>query len=227
MYKIGINIDPNLKEILEELMDVEFYKIEEYDNDDLYELDLVLIDLHFENTDERIKELKSKDIPIIILVLNKDDLRRGRFLFKENLIYDCIFKNDYFEIEKIIEEVIEKPRKVYEIIINDPFYKAIVDSREIIYINYCRLSRKTEIIDMNGKVYTIKKSFSEVEESLSSISFLFRLDRGTIINKSLVKELDYKREMITFIGGKKLSMSRSKLKYLEENINLFKNRIEL
>lgn len=227
MYKIGINIDPNLKEILEELMDVEFYKIDEFDSDDLYELDIVLIDLHFEKTDDRIKKLKSHDIPTIILVLNKDDLRRGRFLFKENLIYDCIFKNDYFEIERVIEEVIDRPRKVYEIIINDPFYKAIVDSREIIYINYCRLSRKTEIIDMNGKIYTIKKSFSEVEESLSSISFLFRLDRGTIINKNLVKELDYKREMITFIGEKKLSMSRSKLKYLEENINLFKNRIEL
>lgn len=227
MYKIGVNIDSNLKEILEELIDVEFFSIDECDERKILELDLVIFDLFLEKKNERIKRLKAEGLPVIVLVIKQEEFRRGRFLFKENSIYDCILKNDYFEIERVILEALEKPKRTYEIIINDPFYKAIVDSRDIEYLIYCRLSRKTEVIDKYGKVYTIKRSFSEVEECLSSIDFLFRLDRGTIVNKKLIKELDYKRECITFNSGKKLSMSRSKLKYLEENIDLFKNRIEL
>lgn len=227
MYKIGINIDSNLKEILEELMDIECYKINECNEDELKNLDIFLIDIQREKDDERIEKFKINAFITIALISKEIDLKRVRKLFKNKIVYDCIYKNDYFEIENIINEIMEKPKKRYELILNDPFYKAIVDSRDIIYINYCRISRKTEIVDKIGKIYTIKKSFSDVEESLNSLEFLFRLDRGTIINKNLVKELDYKGEIITFNGGKKLSISRSKLKILEENINLFKNRIEL
>ncbi|MGL4509665.1 LytTR family transcriptional regulator DNA-binding domain-containing protein, partial [Cetobacterium sp.] len=105
--------------------------------------------------------------------------------------------------------------------------KAIIKIEDIIYMNYCRLSRKTEITTKDGKIYYSKRGFAEVEQKLKGFSFFIKVDRGTLINRNLLKEIDYKGEKITFLGNKNLFVSRSKLKILEENLDLFGNRIEL
>ncbi|MGL5279531.1 MAG: LytTR family transcriptional regulator DNA-binding domain-containing protein [Cetobacterium sp.] len=230
MKKIGINIDLNLQEILRELLEVEFYSVESVITYEIEEIDAVILDLKNEIDESKIHFFSRKNIPIVLLCSRDDDYRRIKGYFKRREIYDCIYRDNYFEIEKSLDELFNKKtvfQDVKEIIINDNFYKAIIKIEDIIYLNYCRLSRKTEITTKDGKVYYSKRGFSEVEQKLRSFNCFIKVDRGTLINKDLLKEIDYKGEKITFFGEKNLFVSRSKLKILEENLDLFGNRIEL
>ena len=230
MKKIGVNIDLNLQEILRELLDFEFYSIESIIDYEIEGIDAVILDLKNEVNDSKIHLFSRKNIPVMLLCSREDDFRRIKEYFKKREIYDCIYRDDYFEIEKSLDELFNK-KVIYqdakEIIINDNFYKAIIKIENIIYMNYCRLSRKTEITTKDGRIYYSKKGFAEVEQKLKSFNCFIKVDRGTLINKDLLKEIDYKGEKITFLGEKKLFVSRSKLKILEENLDLFGNRIEL
>lgn len=230
MKKIGINIDLNLQEILGELLEVEFYSVESIIDYEIEGIDAIIIDLKYEKDDNKIHYFSGKKIPIMLLCSRDDDFRRIKSYFKRRDIYDCVYRDDYFEIEKSLDELFNKKiicEDVKEIIINDNFYKAIIKIEDIIYLNYCRLSRKTEITTKEGRIYYSKRGFSEVEQKLKSFNCFIKVDRGTLINKNLLKEIDYKGERITFLGEKKLFISRSKLKILEENLDLFGNRIEL
>lgn len=230
MKKIGINIDLNLQEILSELLDVEFYSAESLIKYDIENVDAVILDLKYEIDDDKIHFFSRNNIPVVLLCSRDDDYRKIKGYFKRREIYDCVYRDDYFEIEKSLDELFNKKivsQNVKEIIINDNFYKAIIKIEDIIYINYCRLSRKTEITTKDGRIYYSKRGFSEVEQKLRSFNCFVKVDRGTLINKNLLKEIDYKGEKITFLGGKNLFVSRSKLKILEENLDLFGNRIEL
>ena len=230
MKKIGVNIDLNLQEILRELLDFEFYSIESIIDYEIEGIDAVILDLKNEVNDSKIHLFSRKNIPVMLLCSREDDFRRIKEYFKKREIYDCIYRDDYFEIEKSLDELFNK-KVIYqdakEIIINDNLYKAIIKIENIIYMNYCRLSRKTEITTKDGRIYYSKKGFAEVEQKLKSFNCFIKVDRGTLINKDLLKEIDYKGEKITFLGEKKLFVSRSKLKILEENLDLFGNRIEL
>lgn len=230
MKKIGINIDLNLQEILGELLEVEFYSVESIIDYEIEGIDAIILDLKHEKDDNKIHYFSRKKIPIMLLCSRDDDFRRIKSYFKRRDIYDCVYRDDYFEIEKSLDELFNKKiicEDVKEIIINDNFYKAIIKIEDIIYLNYCRLSRKTEITTKEGRIYYSKRGFSEVEQKLKSFNCFIKVDRGTLINKNLLKEIDYKGERITFLGEKKLFVSRSKLKILEENLDLFGNRIEL
>ncbi|MGL4804400.1 MAG: LytTR family transcriptional regulator DNA-binding domain-containing protein [Cetobacterium sp.] len=230
MKKIGINIDLNLQEILRELLEIEFYSIESIIDYGIEKIDAVILDLKYEKDDSKIHFFSRKNIPVVLLCSRDDDLKRIKEYFKKREIYDCVYRDDYFEIEKSLDEIFNEKiifQNVEEIIINDNFYKAIIKIEDIIYINYCRLSRKTEITTKDGKIFYSKRGFSEVEQKLKAFSCFIKVDRGTLINKNLLKEIDYKGERLTFIGEKKLFVSRSKLKILEENLDLFGNRIEL
>lgn len=230
MKKIGVNIDLNLQEILRELLDFEFYSIESIIDYEIEGIDAVILDLKNEVNDSKIHLFSRKNIPVMLLCSREDDFRRIKEYFKKREIYDCIYRDDYFEIEKSLDELFNKKviyQEAKEIIINDNFYKAIIKIENIIYMNYCRLSRKTEITTKDGRIYYSKKGFAEVEQKLKSFNCFIKVDRGTLINKDLLKEIDYKGEKITFLGEKKLFVSRSKLKILEENLDLFGNRIEL
>ncbi|MDX8335875.1 LytTR family transcriptional regulator DNA-binding domain-containing protein [Candidatus Cetobacterium colombiensis] len=230
MKKIGINIDLNLKEILRELLNAEFYPVESIVKYEIEGIDAVILDLKYEKDDDKLHYFSRKNIPVVLLCSREDDFRRITKLFKRKEIYDCIYRDEYFEIEKSLDELFDKkenPKNTSEIVINDTFYKAIVKVDEIIYLDYCRISRRTEITTKCGKVYSLKKGFAEVEYKLKVLDCFIKVDRGTLINKRLLKEIDYKNEKITFKGEKTLSVSRAKLKILEENLDLFRNRIEL
>ena len=230
MKKIGINIDLNLQEILRELLEIEFYSIESIIDYGIEKIDAVILDLKYEKDDSKIHFFSRKNIPVVLLCSRDDDLKRIKEYFKKREIYDCVYRDDYFEIEKSLDELFSKSivfQDTREIIINDNFYKAIIKIEDIIYLNYCRLSRKTEITTKDGRIYYSNRCFSEVEQKLRSFNCFVKVDRGTLINKNLLKEIDYKGEKITFLGEKNLFVSRSKLKILEENLDLFGNRIEL
>jgi hypothetical protein len=230
LKKIGINIDLNLKEILRELLNAEFYPVESIVKYEIEGIDAVILDLKYEKDDDKLHYFSRKNIPVVLLCSREDDFRRITKLFKRKEIYDCIYRDEYFEIEKSLDELFDKkesPKNTSEIVINDTFYKAIVKVDEIIYLDYCRISRRTEITTKCGKVYSLKKGFAEVEYKLKVLDCFIKVDRGTLINKRLLKEIDYKNEKITFKGEKTLSVSRAKLKILEENLDLFRNRIEL
>lgn len=234
MKRIGVKIDPSLKEILSELItEVKLYNIND-DEIELFDLDVVILDLKY-GIDKDIKYFNNKNVPIILLCSRITSFKEIKEYFKRKEIYDCIYRDEYFEIEKCLDEISLKKNEIKkieikmlkEIVINNNFYKAIIKIEDIMYLEYCRLSRKTEITTTDGKIYASKKGFSEVEEKLKELNCFIKVDRGTIINKSLIKELDYKGEKIIFLNDRKLSVSRSKLKNLEENIDLFRNKIEL
>lgn len=230
MRKIGVNIDLSLQEILNELIEAKFYSAESLIRYDIENINAVILDLKYETDDSKIHFFSRKNIPVVLLCSRDDDFRKVKGYFKNRYIYDCIYRDDYFEIEKSLDELFNrKPisEDVKEIVINDSFYRAIVKIDEIIYLDYCRIARKTEITSKDGKIYSVKRGFSEVEERLKTLKCFIKVDRGTLINKNLIKEIDYKNEKITFMGNGWLSVSRSKLKILEENLDLFENRIEL
>lgn len=230
MKKIGINIDLNLQEILRELLEVEFYSIDSVIDYEIEKIDVVVLDLKYEKDDGKIHFFSRKNIPVVLLCSRDEELKKIKEYFKKREIYDCVYRDDYFEIEKTLDELFNKKiiiQDAKEIVINDNFYKAIIKIEDIIYMNYCRLSRKTEITTKDGKIYYSKRGFAEVEQKLKGFSFFIKVDRGTLINRNLLKEIDYKGEKITFLGNKNLFVSRSKLKILEENLDLFGNRIEL
>lgn len=230
MKKIGINIDLNLQEILRELLEVEFYSIDSIIDYEIEKIDVVILDLKYEKDDSKIHFFSRKNIPVVLLCSRDEELKKIKDYFKKREIYDCVYRDDYFEIEKTLDELFNKKiiiQDAKEIVINDNFYKAIIKIEDIIYMNYCRLSRKTEITTKDGKIYYSKRGFAEVEQKLKGFSFFIKVDRGTLINRNLLKEIDYKGEKITFLGNKNLFVSRSKLKILEENLDLFGNRIEL
>ena len=230
MKKIGINIDLNLQEILRELLEVEFYSIDSVIDYEIEKIDVVILDLKYEKDNSKIHFFSRKNIPVVLLCSRDEELKKIKEYFKKREIYDCVYRDDYFEIEKTLDELFNKKiiiQDAKEIVINDNFYKAIIKIEDIIYMNYCRLSRKTEITTKDGKIYYSKRGFAEVEQKLKGFSFFIKVDRGTLINRNLLKEIDYKGEKITFLGNKNLFVSRIKLKILEENLDLFGNRIEL
>lgn len=230
MKRIGVSIDLNLQEILKELLEVEFYSIENILDYEIEGIDAVILDLKYEKYENKIHFFSRKNIPIMLLCSRDDDYRKIKEYFKRGDIYDCIYRDDYFEIERSLDELFNREiifQNIKEVVINDNFYKAIIKIEDIIYINYCRLSRKTEITTKDGRVYYSKRGFSEVEQKLKDFNCFIKVDRGTLINSDLLKEIDYKGEKITFLGEKNLFVSRSKLKILEENLELFGNRIEL
>ncbi len=225
MYKIGMDIDRKLEMILEEILDYELYSAENFYTEKIGGVDIILLDLSKKDIKEKLKYFKKMEIPVIVLC-EEEDFYFIRESFRKEYVVDAILKRDYFEIERAIETILAKRKNLQEVVINAISYKAIVKISDIIYVTYCRVNRKTEIVDMLGNMYESKKGFSEVEEKIES-DFLIKVERGTLVNKNMVRKIDYKNEKVFFIGGESLSLSKAKLKMLEDMVDIFKNRVEL
>ena len=76
-------------------------------------------------------------------------------------------------------------------------------------------------------VTTFNQNFSIIEEKLETINSFYKIERGTIINTSLIRYIDYKEETIIFRDFSILYVSKIKLKKIEEDLNLTKNRLYL
>ena len=220
--KIGINIDENLKTILEEIFSYEYVDLRD-NNINLKNIDIIIIDSKTENLKEILLEYKKIGINVIVLV-GENEIREMRLFFLSGLIDDCIIRKDIFQLEQSINTLYKSKNKIKEFYLSDTFKKGFYKFSEVNFITYSSITRKTEFHLVNSEVFDIKKNFSEIEEKLSGINNFYKLDRSTIINLDLIEILDFKEELIIFKNKKFIYTSKAKLKELENNRNLIQNK---
>ncbi len=214
--RIGIKSDENLKTLVEELLPYDFVELDE--NFDFKDISIAIVDSLNKNFKLFLSELKKRRIPTIAL-LNESEFYKMRELFLEKTIDDCLLRKDIFKLESAIFKLINKSVNPEMLYLSDTFKKGIFNFSEINYITYSSITRKTEFHLIDSESFTIKKSFSEIEEKLSQIDCFYKLDRSTIINLDLIQLIDYKEEVIIFKNKSLVYSSKSKLKELEEIIN--------
>lgn len=222
MIKIGVDIDEKLIILLKEMLDYEFINTKRESSS----FEIFIIDIDTENITDKIKANYKKGIPVIV-VLGKNNIKEMRTLFLSNYVADCILKHRIYEIEKSIEKLIYSKQKYTQFYLNDNQKKGIIDFSEVTYISYCRTTRRIQFHLTNKEVFTLKENFSIIEEKLETINSFYKIERGTIINTSLIRYIDYKEETIIFRDFSILYVSKIKLKKIEEDLNLTKNRLYL
>lgn len=222
MIKIGVDIDEKLIILLKEMLDYEFINTKRESSS----FEIFIIDIDTENITDKIKANYKKGIPVIV-VLGKNNIKEMRTLFLSNYVADCILKHEIYEIEKSIEKLIYSKQKYTQFYLNDNQKKGIIDFSEVTYISYCRTTRRIQFHLTNKEVFTLKENFSIIEEKLETINSFYKIERGIIINTSLIRYIDYKEETIIFRDFSILYVSKIKLKKIEEDLNLTKNRLYL
>ncbi|AVQ31926.1 LytTR family transcriptional regulator DNA-binding domain-containing protein [Fusobacterium varium] len=222
MIKIGTDIKENLLILLREVLDYEFIEYKRSNVD----FQIFIIDIASEEADMKIKDIFLKGIPIIV-VLGKNDIQKMRTLFLNKQVADCILRHDIYEIEKSIDRLKNSQIKYTQFYLNDIYQKGILEFSEVTYINYCRVSRRVQFNILNKEIFTLKINFSTVETSLIEFTNFYKVERGTIVNINLIKYLDYKEEKILFKDLSELYISKIKLKEIEENTFITKNKLYL
>lgn len=222
MIKIGTDIKENLLILLREVLDYEFIEYKRSNVD----FQIFIIDIASEEADMKIKDIFLKGIPIIV-VLGKNDIQKMRTLFLNKQVADCILRHDIYEIEKSIDRLKNSQIKYTQFYLNDIYQKGILEFSEVTYINYCRVSRRVQFNILNKEIFTLKINFSTVETSLIEFANFYKVERGTIVNFNLIKYLDYKEEKILFKDLSELYISKIKLKEIEENTFITKNKLYL
>ena len=222
MIKIGVDVDEKLIILLKEMLDYEFINTKRENKN----FEIFIIDIDAENITDKIKLNFTKGIPVIV-VLGKNNIREMRTLFLSNYVADCILRHEVYEIEKSIEKLIHSKQKYTQFYLNDNQKKGIIDFSEVTYISYCRTTRRIQFHLINKEIFTLKENFSIVEERLEAIDNFYKIERGTIINIDLIRYIDYKEENIIFRDFSVLYVSKIKLKKIEEDMILTKNRLYL
>ena len=222
MIKIGVDVDEKLIILLKEMLDYEFINTKRENKN----FEIFIIDIDAENITDKIKLNFKKGIPVIV-VLGKNNIREMRTLFLSNYVADCILRHEVYEIEKSIEKLIHSKQKYTQFYLNDNQKKGIIDFSEVTYISYCRTTRRIQFHLINKEIFTLKENFSIVEERLKAIDNFYKIERGTIINIDLIRYIDYKEENIIFRDFSVLYVSKIKLKKIEEDMILTKNRLYL
>ena len=107
----------------------------------------------------------------------------------------------------------------------EKFRRGFFSLKEIAYIVYSSITRKTIFYLNNLESFELKKKFSEVEEKLKKFSFFCKVDRGTLVNLESIKILDFKEECIVFKNQQILYLSKVKLKKIENRWKKIKKEI--
>lgn len=222
MIKIGTDIQENLLILLREVLDYEFI---EYNGSDA-DFQIFIIDITSKEADLKIRDIFLRGIPVIA-VLGKNDIQKMRTLFLNKQVADCILRQDIYEIEKSIEKLKNTQTEYTQFYLSDIYQKGILEFSEVTYINYCRVSRRVQFNILNKEIFTLKINFSTVETSLIEFANFYKVERGTIVNINLIKYLDYKEEKILFKDLSELYISKIKLKEIEENTSITKNKLYL
>ena len=222
MIKIGVDVDEKLIILLKEMLDYEFINTKRENKN----FEIFIIDIDAENITDKIKLNFKKGIHVIV-VLGKNNIREMRTLFLSNYVADCILRHEVYEIEKSIEKLIHSKQKYTQFYLNDNQKKGTIDFSEVTYISYCRTTRRIQFHLINKEIFTLKENFSIVEERLEAIDNFYKIERGTIINIDLIRYIDYKEENIIFRDFSVLYVSKIKLKKIEEDMILTKNRLYL
>ena len=215
MTKIAIETDRTLKILLREYFVDEFIETKNYEIDDILKegISLLIIDDSIENIESRLKILKKYKIKVILLFLEPDIYILRKYI-KENLIFDFLKKSDYRLIEEIIDFINVKNSKKEKIYIDTNSVKLLVEPKEILYIGYSKIIRKS-VIKIDEKEYLSNKSLSEIQALLFKFSEFIRIERSCIINLARIKEINLKEEILIFDNNEILQLSKKILKRVE------------
>lgn len=213
--KIAIETDRTLKILLREYFEYEFIETKNYEIDDILKegISLLIIDDSIENIESRLKILKKYKIKVILLFLEPDIYILRKYI-KENLIFDFLKKSDYRLIEEIIDFINVKNSKKEKIYIDPNSVKLLVEPKEILYIGYSKIIRKS-VIKIDEKEYLSNKSLSEIQALLFKFSEFIRIERSCIINLARIKEINLKEEILIFDNNEILQLSKKILKRVE------------
>ena len=219
MNKIGLVIDNNSKILLKEILNYDFIEV-----DIVEHCKLVLLDISTVNFKSEFDFYLSHGVSIIVLVGNSN-IKEMRAYLKSDKCFDCILRYDIYEIEKSIEEYYFTTKKYSQFYLGDTYLKGFFDFSEILYMDYCRISRKVRFNLINNESFFVKRSFSDLDFLTVEFPSFYKIERGLIINTSLIKILDYKEERIIFKDKSILYISKIKIKELENIYNFEKNKL--
>lgn len=177
----------------------------------LEECSLVILDETF--TPEDSSEYLSL-IEKAVVLMGSSTTSVARELLKAGSLFDMISKRDFTLLEGILREFYRE--EVEYIRIETATSISIIKREEIAYISYDRLLRRSVFTLINGETYLSKISLGEVEDILTN-EFL-RVERGCIINKSKLKSINFRDELLLFTGGVTLSLGRRILKKMEGSV---------
>lgn len=172
------------------------------------ECSLVILDETFSTEDH------SEYLPLIdkaVVLMSNSTTSVARSLLKADSLFDMISKRDFVLLEKILQEFYRE--EVQYLRIETATSVSLIKKEEIAYISYDRLLRRSVFTLINDETYFSKISLGELEEILTG-EFL-RVERGCIINKTRLKSINFKDELLLFTGGATLSLGRRTLKKME------------
>lgn len=219
MNKIGIKIDNNSKILLKEILNYDFVEnnIEKY-------CKIILLDITTTNFNKELDFYYSQGLTIIVLIGNSN-IKEMRTLLKSKKCFDCLLRYEIYEIENTIKEYFSLTKQHTQFYLGGTYLKGFFDFSEILYIDYCRISRKVRFNLIDNEIFLVKRTFSDLDFLTIQFPNFYKLERGLIINVDLVKILDYKEERIIFKNKSVLYISKTKLKDLENAQNFEQNKI--
>lgn len=156
-----------------------------------------------------------------VVLMGNSTTSTARMLLKNKSLFDMISKRDFIVLEKIIDDFSRE--SVEYLKIENSTSLSLVKKEDIAYISYDRLQRRSIITLSNREEYFSKISLGELEKILS-LNFI-RVERGYIINKSKVKSLDFKEELLIFYDNMTLPLGKRTLKKMESLV--FSEKISL
>lgn len=217
MNKIGVKVETSLKILLRELLEFEFIE-----NDIEKTCKIVILDVNIPFFEKEVAYYYSCGIGIIALL---DDWNIERL--KSKCIFEYVLKNEVEKIKNAIERYLLSVKSYSSFYLNDIYFKGIIEFSEILFIDYCRTTRKVRFNLINGESFFIKRNFSDLDFLTLDFENFYKLGRGVIINIDLVKFLDYKEEKIIFKDKTVLYISKVKLKELENTGAFEKGKVVL
>lgn len=143
------------------------------------------------------KKIREKDWDSVIIILTSHYELERMMYHSKLLILDFISKFQIYDKELI--DLINlslnklKDNEILSIKIKNNIYK--INLSEILYISYESETRKTKIETLQN-TFTFNKSLKMIKKELNS-NFVYS-HRNCIVNKSKIKEINYKSKQIIF-----------------------------
>lgn len=174
---------------------------------------------YFLITDDNIFKTKGIDLSgykkIFIL---SDKIETG--FFQENMTNHKIVylkKEEYIDIVDIFSKEKEILNPESKVILSDVGSEVYIPLKEISYFSYDRNQKKSFVMIGGEKKY-LRKSLMELEEILPKKIFE-RVERGIILNMSMIKEIDYREEFVLMQDNERIYLGKTILKKIKDLTN--------
>ena len=215
MKKVGIYVEPEFEKKLRSFLSYDFFNIKTLKKN--IDLNVVIIDIKTENLDKKLIEYYNQNIPVILLIGKEDSINMRKY-FINRTITDYILRDNFNQLNESICFHGKCKPEFSNIFLKDCSRAGIIKIEDIEYISYSSRSRETEFHLKGNKIFCVKKKFCEIEKIQEKIQNFLKLERGIIINISLVSFLNYKEEKVFFKNGGFIHLNKLKLKKIEEHL---------